>query len=722
MTENLIEITGQIEKITFFNEENGFTIARIAVADRRDFVTVVGNLIAPEAGQFIKVSGEWTRHPRFGEQFKILHSESILPFTVAGIEKYLASGLIQGIGPVTAERIIGKFGADSLEIMEKTPDRLLEVEGIGKVRLRRIKKAWGEQKEIRNLILFLQDHGLGSGYAARIFKEYGENAINILRSNPYRLAADVAGIGFLTADRIAEKLGFDKKSRFRVETGILYTLNRLAESGHVFYPYAGLVQTCRELLRVEDELIEAAIRETARNGMIVIEDRIDEKGVYPAGLYQAECRVASRIKILAKPIGANSRVDPERALAWAQQKLKIRLADRQSDAVKCAVTEKMMVITGGPGTGKTTIIRVILEIFKRSGLDVRLAAPTGRAAKRMTEATGHDAATIHRVLEFNPMTGRFQRDQDNPLDCDLMIVDEASMIDIILMKQLLAALSDGIKLILVGDIHQLPSVGPGNVLRDIISSRRVPVIELDEVFRQARESAIVMNAHRVLCGSLPVVASAGGQPGDFYFIERNDPRELLGTVLDLIRNRIPAHFGFDPVEDIQLISPMNKGDLGTIRLNQELQAALNPSGAEINRGGRSFRIGDKIMQIRNNYDKEVFNGDIGRIAGFDRESNRLRASFDGRGIVYDFNELDELAHAYAISVHKSQGSEYPAVIIPLMTSHYMMLQRNLIYTAVTRGKKLVVLIGSRKALAIGVKNEKTQQRFTFLRERLTEAW
>ncbi len=723
MAENLIELSGQIEKITFFNEENGFTIARLSVEGRRDSVTIVGNLVSPVLGQFIRAEGEWTRHPKFGEQFKVLRCESVLPFTLEGIEKYLASGLIKGIGPVMASRITRKFGTETLDIMEKAPERLLEIEGIGRVKLRGIKASWAGQKEIRNLILFLQDHAIGAGYAARIFKQYGANAVNILKSNPYRLASEVVGIGFLTADQIAAKLGFDRNSIFRIEAGILYTLNRLAESGHVYFPYEPLVRTCREMLQADEDLIERCLNSAGLNGKIVIEDRIAGRGVYLSGLHLAECAVADRMGSLLRDSGSARRADPGKALAWAQRKLDISLGARQIEAARCALTGgKVMVITGGPGTGKTTLIRIIVEVFSRSGLDICLAAPTGRAAKRMTEATGYAATTIHRLLEFSPARGGFQKNEDDPLKCDLLIVDEASMIDVVLMNHLLSALPDGTQLVLVGDINQLPSVGPGNILHDIIASGAVPVVVLDEIFRQARQSAIIMNAHRVLSGKMPDLSTAREGAADFYFIERNGTKEVLDTILEVLQHRIPARFGLNPVDDVQLISPMNKGELGTIKLNQELQAALNPSGKEINRGGRTLRIGDKVMQIRNNYERDVFNGDIGRVTGIDGEDQKVTVSFDGRKVIYDFEDLDEIAHAYAVSVHKSQGSEYPAVIIPVLTSHFIMLQRNLIYTAITRGKNLVVLIGSRKALAMGVKNEKTQERFTFLRQRLKDSW
>ena len=722
----LTELQGHIDRITFFNEENGYTIARMAVAGREEPVTVVGNLVAPEAGQFIRAVGEWTRHPKFGEQFRIVHFESILPLTAEGMETYLASGLIHGIGPVMASRIIKRFGIEAIDILEKTPERLLEVEGIGPAKLAEIKRAWLEQREIRTLIVFLQGHGVGSGYAVRIYKHYGQGAVNILKANPYRLAADIPGFGFLTADHIAEKLGFDRDSAFRVEAGILYVLMQLAESGNVYVPWPRLVHSCRDLLKTDEGRIEAAIQAAASSGRIWIDETIPGKGVYPVALYESETDVAWRLAALAASANRSARSEPERALARVQEKLGIRLADKQLDAVKRALTEKVLVITGGPGTGKTTIIRFILELFRKFGAEIALAAPTGRAAKRMTETTGHSAATIHRLLEFNHAKGGFQRNEDHPLRCNLLIIDEVSMIDIVLMKHLLAALPEGIRLILVGDIHQLPSVGPGNVLRDIIASGVVPVVELDEVFRQARESAIIMNAHRILSGALPVSSPAIGEgagrtaPRDFYIIEREDPQEVLQTCLDLVTRRIPDRFGVRPVEDIQVISPMNKGELGTIHLNQVLQKTLNPTARqEVNRGGRVFRLHDKIMQIRNDYDKDIYNGDIGRITRIDREAQYLVATFDGREIPYPFDDLDDLALAYAVSVHKAQGSEYPVVILPLLTSHYMMLQRNLIYTAITRGRDLVVIVGSRKALAIAVRNEKTQDRFTFLRQRLT---
>ncbi|MFB3925861.1 MAG: ATP-dependent RecD-like DNA helicase [Syntrophales bacterium] len=714
----LTELEGWIEKISYKDDETGFTIARLRVEGRRHPVTVTGSLISPLPGDAIRVRGEWVNHPRFGEQFKIHYYEPLVPVTVSGIEKYLGSGLIKGIGPVTAARIVGKFGKQSLDIIEKDIEQLLSVEGIGKKKLDAIRKSWQEQNAARSLTLFLQDYGVGASHAARIFRHYGGNSIRTLKENPYRLADDVFGIGFATADMIAEKLGFAKDSPLRAQAGILHVLNRLGESGHVYSPLESAVGKFEEALGIGRDILSREMERLAGEGKIVYEERIPGRGVYLADYYRAETEVASRIRALRDTPRALADIDSEKSVQRALDRLAISPADRQIEALKLAAREKILVITGGPGTGKTTIIRAVLEIFKKTGMRVMLAAPTGRAAKRMSEATGHEAATIHRLLEYSVQRGGFQRNRNNPLVCDILIVDEASMIDIFLMCNLLCALRDRAVLILVGDANQLPSVGAGNVLRDIIESAEIPVVELDEVFRQAGESTIIMNAHRIRQGVIPSPRPSDPAMDDFYFIEREDPAEVLKVILELVKCRLPARFGLDPVDDIQVLTPMNRGIVGTANLNLELQKLLNPAGREISRGARKFRLHDKVMQVRNNYDKEVFNGDIGRIAAINEEDQEVKVFFDGREIVYDYSELDEIVPAYAISVHKSQGSEYPAVVIPVLTQHYMLLQRNLIYTAVTRGKRLVVMIGTKKALAIAVSNRKTEERYTFLKERL----
>jgi exodeoxyribonuclease V alpha subunit len=724
----LAELQGQIERITYINEENGFTIARVKVYGQRDLVTVVGNLMAPSPGEILKMKGEWANHPKFGEQFKVVHYKSAVPASVYGIQKYLGSGLIKGIGPVMAKRIVQKFGKQTLDVIEKEIEKLAEVEGIGKKRIKMIKTAWDAQKEIRQVMLFLQTHGVSSGYATKIFKQYGQASIQVVKENPYRLATDIFGVGFVIADHIAEKLGFDKNSQLRAEAGILYVLHQLADEGHVYYPYEPLVKKCQEILQADRDVIVKAFGAIAVNEQIVIEDlnedieafRENNKAVYLAKFHLCETHIAARLRTLVNVPKSIRKIDSDKAIEWVQEQLAITLADKQVEAIRSAVEDKVMVITGGPGTGKTTIINAILKIFSKLRVTIMLAAPTGRAAKRMSEATGHEAKTIHRMLEYSIQKDGFQKNEEHPLNCDLLVVDEASMIDTILMHHLLKAIAPRATFILVGDVNQLPSVGAGNVLKDIIASGAVPVVELNEIFRQARESLIIVNAHKINSGLLPSLKPSGSELDDFYFIEQEDPEEVLKIILNLVKERIPRRFKFDPAEDIQVLTPMHRGVVGAGNLNVELQRALNPGETGLVRGNVSFRVNDKVMQIKNNYDKEVFNGDIGRITRIDLEGQQASISFDGRSVDYDFSELDEIVLAYAVSVHKSQGSEYPAVVMPILTQHYVLLQRNLIYTAVTRGRKLVVLIGTKKALAIGVKNDKTQKRYTYLRYRLNE--
>jgi len=722
----LTEISGQIERITYTNEENGYTIARVKIYGQRDLITVVGFLMSPTPGEILNMRGEWINHPKFGEQFKVVDYKTTVPATVFGIQKYLGSGLIKGLGPVIAGRIVKKFGEKTLDVIEKDIEKLVMVEGIGKKRIAMIQNAWDEQKEIRDVMLFLQSHGVSSGYATKIFKQYKNRSIAVVTENPYRLAMDIFGIGFVIADSIAEKLGFPKDSPLRVEAGILYVLHQLSDEGHVFYPYEYLVKKSRETLGVERDAIVEALGNLAINKKIVLEDlneSIDEfkdnnKGVYLAKFHLCETSIATRLKTLSIAPKSIRSVNVENALEWVQERLDIRLAENQAKAIRCALENKIMVITGGPGTGKTTIINAILKIFSKLKVKTLLAAPTGRAAKRMSEATGHEAKTIHRLLEYSFAKGGFQKNEEKPLTCDLLILDEVSMIDTVLMHHLTKAIPTFATVILVGDVNQLPSVGAGNVLNDIIASGVIPVVKLKEIFRQARESRIVVNAHQINNGILPTFED--DVPGnDFFFIQQEDPEKVLEIILELTKERIPKRFGLDPVDDIQVLTPMHKGMVGAENLNTELQKSLNPSQVEIARGNRNFRVNDKVMQIRNNYDKEVFNGDIGRIVGMRPDENEMTVLFDGRNVAYEFYELDELVLAYAVSVHKSQGSEYPAVVIPILTQHYILLQRNLIYTAVTRGRNLVVMVGTRKALAMGVNNDKTQKRFTHLRHRLS---
>ena len=722
-----VSLKGQIERITYTNDENGYTVAKVKVSGRKDLVTVVGTLLIPIPGEVIEMKGNWMNHPRYGEQFKVEHYKSLVPASVYGIEKYLGSGLIKGIGPIMAGRIVKNFGEETLEVIENEIEKLAEVDGIGKKRIEMVKKAWEDQKEIREVMIFLQTHGVGSGYATKIFKQYGSRSIQVVKENPYRLATDIFGIGFISADRIAEKLGFARDSELRAEAGILYVLQQLADEGHVYYPYEPFVKKCQEILGVDREVIVKALGAIAAAKMIVVEDLKEDiedfgekdKAVYLAKFHLSETSIVTRMKTLIKSPKSIRKIDSDKAIDWVQKQLAITLAKRQMEAIKCAAENKVMIITGGPGTGKTTIINAILKIFSKLRVKIMLAAPTGRAAKRMSEATGHEAKTIHRMLEYSIRKGGFQKNEEKPLDCDLLVVDETSMIDTILMHHLLKAIPPGATFILVGDVNQLPSVGAGNVLKDIIASGKMQVVELNEIFRQAKESLIIVNAHKINSGLLPSFKSSGQKLDDFYFVEQEDPEEVLRIILELTKERIPRRFGFDPVDDIQVLTPMHKGVVGAGNLNVELQKVLNPVENGVLRGGFSFRVSDKVMQVKNNYDKEVFNGDIGRITSIDPEHQEITISFDGRDIPYDYTDLDEIVLAYAVSVHKSQGSEYPAVVMPILTQHYVLLQRNLVYTAVTRGRQLVVMVGTMKALAIGVRNDKTRKRYTYLRQRLS---
>ncbi len=724
------ELSGQIEHITYFNEENGFTIAKVKVDGRRDPVTVRGTLMGPLPGEVLTMQGEWTHHPKYGEQFRVAGYRTAVPASVYGIQKYLGSGLIKGIGPVMAGRIVKKFGKETLEIIEEKPERLAEIEGIGNKRIVMIKAAWDAQREIRDVMLFLQGHGVSSGHATKIFKVYGNTAIQVVRNNPYRLASDIFGIGFLTADGIAEKMGFDKNSPLRAQAGILYVLNQLAEEGSVYCPYEPLITRCIEVLHVDRDILTEVIGKLAFNEKIVIEDLNDSietfqenfKAVFLAKYYLAENRIAERMARLSSAPKSIRPIDTDKAVEWVQGRLTFMLAEKQVHAIRCALDNKVMIITGGPGTGKTTIINAILKIYSKVKVKTLLAAPTGRAAKKMTEATGHEAKTIHRLLEYSLQKGGFKKDEADPLDCDVLFIDEASMIDTLLMHYLIKAVPPTATLIIVGDVNQLPSVGAGNVLHDLIESEIMPVVRLNEIFRQAKASQIVINAHRINNGELPLIKpdDLAASESDFYFINQEDPEKVLQIILELVSQRIPRRFGYDSTDDIQVLAPMHKGIVGTGNLNIELQGLLNPGNISISRGDRNFRIRDKVMQVRNNYEKEVYNGDIGRIVGIDPEAQALSISFDKRQVDYEYSHLDEIVLAYAVSVHKSQGSEYPVVVLPVLTQHYLLLQRNLIYTAVTRGRKLVVLVGTWKALAMGVRNDKMRRRYTHLRQRLAE--
>ncbi len=721
------KLQGLVERITFTSEETGYSVIKLRAPGYRDLVTAVGNFVSLCPGETLLMEGTWGAHARFGRQFRVDRYETAAPSTVEGIRKYLGSGLIRGIGPKMAERIVKCFAEKTLDVIESQIERLLEIDGIGKYRVGQIQRAWEEQKEIRTLMIFLRSNGTSAALASRIFKNYGQQSVDIVRENPYRLAMDITGVGFLTADRLAGNLGFAPDSPLRAEAGIIFVLHESAEEGHVCMPCCLLMELCRNRLRIETHILEEALSRLKAD-MRIKEEKLapvvsgqfgDERAIYLSPMHASEVGAAARFAAIHRYRRLQPRIDSQEALNWVRGRLNFSLAPLQEEAVKLAIREKVIVITGGPGTGKTTLIRAILAIYERIGARVNLAAPTGRAAKRLSETTGHPAATIHRLLEFSPRMGGFQRNEQKPLPADLVIVDEISMMDIVIANHLLKAVPSQAVLVLVGDADQLPSVGPGKVLGDIIESGRFPVIRLTEIFRQASQSRIITNAHLIRQGTFPDLRADSGQKQDFYFINREDPQEAVNTIVQLCTERIPRRFGLDPVEDVQVLSPMHRGEAGSQNLNFALQNALNPRGVTLESAGRTLRVNDKVMQIRNNYDKDVFNGDIGRIRRIDHEDGQIRVEFDGRSVKYDFSELEELIHAYAISIHKSQGSEYPAVVFPLLTQHFMMLQRNLLYTAVTRARKLVVIVGSKKALAIAVKNNLIQSRFTLLKERLS---
>jgi len=725
--DSLSKIRGQIERITFANEENAFTIARMKVQGERELVTIVGTFPGINPGEVLELIGEWGNHPKFGTQFKAVKFKAVIPATVAGIEKYLGSGLIKGIGPVMASRLVKHFKENTLDIIDTDPDRLKEVEGIGKKRVQMIRNAWDAQKEIREVMVFLQGHGVSSTYAAKIYKQYDKDSIKVVQENPYRLAADIFGIGFKTADKIAGNLGIDRNSEIRAEAGILYVLHELADDGHVYYPYEPLLEACQKILEVDREIITKGLAKLFEEKKVVLEDLNDSKenfspnnkAVYLTRYHFAEQNIALKLKILLNSPSNLRQIDEEKALEWVQKRLDIQLTEKQKEGVKTAIKQKVMVLTGGPGTGKTTIIKAILEIYRRLTPRVIMGAPTGRAAKRMSEATGWEAKTLHRVLEWSPKDMGFKKDGDHPLDADVVIVDEASMIDNLLMHHFLKAIPKGSVLIIVGDVNQLPSVGAGNVLKDIIGAGVIPVVEFNEIFRQAMGSLIITNAHRINRGEFPRIPDSKEETiQDFYFIQKETPEDVLATILDLVTNRIPSRFKINPIDGIQVLTPMHRGVIGTENLNKLLQEALNKSQVELPRGEKAYKLGDKVMQIKNDYDKEVFNGDIGRIAKIDTEEQEVTVEFDGRQVEYNFSDLNELVLAYAVSVHKSQGSEYPVVVMPIHISHYMLLQRNLIYTGVTRARKLVIIVGTKKALSIGIRNNKIQRRFTGLSRKL----
>ena len=708
-------LAGLVERVTFHNEENGFCVLRVKARGQRDQITVLGHAAMISAGEFVQASGTWVNDRTHGVQFRASFLKVTAPTTVEGIEKYLGSGMIRGIGPVYAKKLVRAFGEAVFDIIEQEPSRLREVTGIGPKRAERIIAGWAEQKVIREIMLFLHSNGVGTSRAVRIYKTYGSSAVQLISENPYRLARDIRGIGFRTADQIAAKLGIEKTALIRVRAGIAYALTEAMDEGHCGLPAEELLPLTQKLLEVPADLVETAVSLELQEGTVIADDLDGRRCVFLAGLYRAERQIAEKLKTLALGKPPWPAIDADKAIPWVEQRTNLTLADSQREAIRVALGSKVLVVTGGPGVGKTTLVNSILKILRAKNVVIALCAPTGRAAKRLSESTGLETKTIHRLLETDPRTGAFRRTEEDQLDCELLVVDETSMVDVPLMRALLRALPDQAALLLVGDVDQLPSVGPGQVLADVIACSAMPVVRLTEVFRQAAESQIIVNAHRINQGLMPDLAHLEG--GDFYFVDAADADEAVRKLLAIVQERIPKRFGLDPVRDVQVLCPMNRGGLGARSLNIELQKALNPPGElRIERFGWTFCPGDKVMQIENDYDREVYNGDLGVVLRIDMEEGELTVSFDGRDVIYGFGELDELVLAYATTIHKSQGSEYPAVVIPLSVQHYPMLQRNLVYTGVTRGKRLVVLVGQRKALAIAVKGDRKRRRWSKLSE------
>lgn len=705
-------IKGVVERITFQSPETGYTVLRFKAFRHNDLVTVVGMLMDVVVGTNLEINGVWKVDRKYGQQFEAHTWQEVMPATVYGIEKYLGSGLIKGIGPKYAKKIVAKFGADTLDIIEENIERLGEVEGIGKKRIQQIKFSWVRQREIKNVMVFLQSHDVSSAYAAKIYKAYGNDAVKRVQENPYQLADDIWGIGFKTADTIAVKMGIEKDEFNRLRSGIKYALGELGNEGHVFAYREQLIKKGKELLDVTESQLDEAIERMMKSDDL----KVEEDAIYLPPFYYAEIGAAKRLRMIISAEAEENIFTKDQMvdLGRIQKTLGISYDDVQAEAIHRAANSKVMVLTGGPGTGKTTTTQGIIQAFLDKGLSILLAAPTGRAAKRMSEATGREAKTIHRLLEFKPPEG-YKRNEENPLEGDVLLVDECSMIDIMLMNSLLKAVPANMRLVLIGDVDQLPSVGAGNVLRDIIDSEAVPVVRLTKIFRQAQQSRIITNAHKVNEGKFPDISN--GKNSDFFFLNREEPEVIAKEIVELVKNKLPNYYKVKPSE-IQVLTPMQKGIIGAINLNQELQKAINPSMEGIRRGGYIFKQYDKVMQIRNNYDKEVFNGDIGRILEIDTEDNTLTVLFDGRQVLYEASELDELVQAYACTIHKSQGSEYPIVVMPVSMTHFMMMQRNLIYTGITRSKKVCVVVGTMKALGYAVRNITVTKRNTMLKERL----
>ncbi len=742
-----------VERITYQNPENGYTVLKTRVKGYEELVTVVGNLLEVNVGSVLLMEGSWKVDSKYGRQFMAVSWEETLPATVYGMEKYLGSGLIKGVGPKYAKRIVQKFGTDTFTVIEDNIQLLIEVPGIGSKRIRMIAESWERQKEVKNIMVFLQEHGVSTAFAAKIYRQYGNESINQVKENPYKLADDIWGIGFKTADTIAEKLGFSKESFVRLRSGIMYTLSELADEGHVYGEREQLVRKASQLLEAEDNCVVMTLDQMLKDKDLIREVKPvstgEEEAIYLPPFYFAEVGVAGKLsKLMGAPAGDRLWTQLMRARAESgnenlsvdvskiEQRLHMEYDEIQASAIRQAACSKVMVLTGGPGTGKTTTTQGIITAFRMYGLKILMAAPTGRAAKRMNEAVGiqgsgsdravdirrcssdgagQEAKTIHRLLECKPPEG-YQKNEENPLEGDVLIVDECSMIDIVLMNSLLKAMPVNMRLILIGDIDQLPSVGAGNVLRDIIDSGCVPVVRLQRIFRQAKESRIIMNAHRMNQGKMPDLSN--GANTDFFFLERPEPEDAVAEIITLVKKKLPAYYKV-PSASIQVLTPMQRGVVGATNLNMALQEALNQESEGLRRSGFIFKLSDKVMQIKNNYDKEVFNGDIGFVESVDMQERTLTVNFDGRNISYEASELDELVHAYATTIHKAQGSEFPIVVMPVMMNHFCMLQRNLLYTGITRAKKILVMVGTRKAVAYGVRNMTVSKRNTMLKERLS---
>ncbi|HJX01753.1 MAG TPA: ATP-dependent RecD-like DNA helicase [Candidatus Humimicrobiaceae bacterium] len=719
MNNQEIKIEGTLEKIIYKNSETGFMVGKVRLNDA-DVITIVGNTFELRCGEKLEITGRWVQNKNYGQQFEIGAVKTSEPVTITGIKNYLGSGLIKGIGPVMAERIVSHFKLETLKILDENPKKLNEIEGIGRKRINLVIKSWVMHKNIRDVMIFLQSQGISSTYALKIYNNYGDNSIDVIKTNPYRLSEDIFGIGFKTADKIALMTGIEKDSAFRIKAGLVYLLEEAEDEGHCYLPYEEFLEIAESFLEVELGKINNALSKLEKEKKInIIKD--DTSRIYLSGIYNAEKYVGEKIIAILESGRIDSSVDSkkdniDRLICELAAGEKIILDEIQVKAIEKAVSEKMLIITGSPGTGKSTILNLIIKILEKENKKVLLGAPTGRASKRLCEATGREARTIHRLLNYNPNLNKFLKNNDNPLDADMVIIDEASMLDITLMKNLLSAIKPRTGIIFVGDTDQLPAVGPGNVLSDLIGSGVVPVIELKKIYRQESESLIIYNAHKVRDGQFPYI----GKPknNDFFFIEKETPEEAVNLILNLLTKKIPQSFNYDPLCDVQVLVPTNKGIAGVNNLNSRLQDVLNPTGKKVQKGSMQYRLNDKVIQLKNNYEKDIYNGDIGFINGIDLEAEEISVNFDGRTVRYGFYELDEITLSYAITIHKSQGSEFKCVVLPILTSHYMLLQRNLLYTAITRARELAIIVGSKKAIGMAVNRNIVEKRYTGLKELL----